>query len=131
MRAKYCCDSKAYERYYLNQVGNGTFSGPRYQQGYGLGNIFSSLAKSVVPLMKSGAKAIGKQVLQSGVGFASDVMSGKNVRQAAVDRAKAAGKQLVNQARSKVLGELRQSRKRKRSQRVQKAKRKRHKDIFS
>ena len=131
MRAKYCCDAKAYERYYLNQVGNGVFSGPRYQQGYGLGNIFSSLAKSIVPLMKSGAKAIGKQVLHSGVGFASDVLSGKDVKQAAVERAKSAGQQLMTQARNKVLGGQRPSRKRKRSARVQKVKRKRHHDIFS
>ena len=128
MRAKYCCDAKAYEHYYLNQVGNGVFAGPRYQQGYGLGNIFSSLAKSFVPLMKSGAKAIGKQVLQSGVGFASDVLSGKEVKQAAVDRAKSAGQQLLSQARNNILST---PRKRKRPPRVQKAKRKRRLDIFS
>ena len=87
MRAKYCCDSQAYQNYYLNQVGHGYFNGERYQQGYGLGNIFSSIAKTVLPLVKSGSKAIGKQVLNSGVGFASDVLSGKNAKQAAIDRA--------------------------------------------
>ena len=69
MRTKYCCDVTAHENYYLNQIGHGTpyFSGAAYQKGYGLGGIFSSIAKSVVPLIKSGAKAVGKQVLQSGV----------------------------------------------------------------
>ena len=58
MRVKYCCDAKAYENYYLSQVGHGMpyFSGARIQQGYGLGNLFSSIAKSVLPLVKSGAK---------------------------------------------------------------------------
>ena len=69
MRVKYCCDAKAYENYYLSQVGHGMpyFVGARVQQGYGLGNLFSSIAKSVLPLVKKGAKTLGKQVLQSGV----------------------------------------------------------------
>ena len=49
MRVKYCCDAKAYENYYLSQVGHGMpyFSGARVQQGYGLGNMFNSIDKSV------------------------------------------------------------------------------------
>ena len=92
MRAKYCCDSQAYQNYYLNQVGHGLphFSGARYLQAYDLGNIFSSIAKIVLPLVKNGAKAIGKQVLHSEVCFCSDVLSGKNVKQTAIDCAKSA-----------------------------------------
>ena len=58
MRVKYCYDAKAYESYYLSQVGDGMpyFAGARVQQGYGLGNLFSSIAKSVLPLIKKGAK---------------------------------------------------------------------------
>ena len=54
MRVKYCCDAKAYENYYLSQVGHGMpyFAGARVQQGYGLGNLFSSIAKSILPLVK-------------------------------------------------------------------------------
>ena len=46
------------ENYYLSQVGHGMpyFAGARVQQGYGLGNLFSSIAKSVLPLVKKGAK---------------------------------------------------------------------------
>ena len=60
MRVKYCCDAKAYENYYLSQVGHGMpyFAGARVQQGYGLGNLFSSIAKSVLPLVKKGAKTL-------------------------------------------------------------------------
>ena len=72
MRVKYCCDAKAYVNYYLSQVGHGMpcFNGAQIQQSYGLGNLFSSVAKSVLPLFKNGAKAVGKQVLRSGVNYA-------------------------------------------------------------
>jgi len=50
-----------------------------------------------MPLVKSGAKAIGKQVLKSGVGFAFDVLAGNSVKQA-IDHAKAAGSSLLHQA---------------------------------
>ena len=72
-----------------------------------------------MPLIQIGAKAIGKQALKSGVGFASDVLLGKNMKQAAIDRAKAAG------------SNLQQAVKRKNPPRVQKRKCRRKKDIFS
>ena len=121
MRAKYCCDSQAYQNYYLNQVGHGYFNDARYQQGYGLGNIFNSIAKTVLPLVKSGSKAIGKQVLRSGIGFASDVLSGK---QAAIDRAKAAGSNLLKAA-------ARKRKARPQKTRVEKRRCKKHYDIFN
>ena len=124
MRVKYCCDAKAYENYYLSQVCHGIpyFSGARVQQGYGLGNLFSSIAKSVLPLVKKGAKTLGKQVLKSGVDFASDVLQGKNVKQTAIDLAKAAGTNLLQ-----VVQQKRKAAPRK----VQKKKRKKHHDIFT
>ena len=100
-----------------------TSVGARFQQGYRLGNIFSSIAKTVLPLVKSGSKAIGKQVLRSGVGFALDVLSGKNAQQAAIDRAKAAGSNL-----SKAAARKRKARPQK--TRVEKRRRKKHHDIF-
>ena len=94
----YCCDVKAYENYYLNQLGHGNlyFSGGHLQQDYKLGNIFSAISKTIVPLIKSGAKANGKQTLKSGVGFASVVIKEKNVKQAAIDCEKAADLSLLH-----------------------------------
>ena len=125
MRTKYCCDVKAHENYYLHQVGHGApyFSGAAYQKGYGLSGIFSSIAKTVLPLVKSGAKAIGNQVLRSGVGFASDVLKGKNAKQAAIARAKSAGSNLLKAAVQK--------RKKSTRKKVQKKRRKLHDDIFA
>ena len=124
MCAKYCCDSKAYQSYYLNQVGNGGlyFSGLSFQSGYGLGSIFTSPAKSIMPLVKLGSKAISKQAWKGDLGFASDVLTGKNAKQAAVDRARAASSTLLRQAAN---------RKRKAPARLQKKRRKRSSDIFS
>ena len=98
------------------------FAGARVQQGYGLGNLFSSIAKSVLPLVKKSAKILGKQVLQSGVDFASDVLQGENIKQAAIDQAKAAGTNLLQAAQ----------RKRKAApKKIQKKKRKKHHNIFT
>ena len=72
MRHTYCCDTRAYESYYLNQVGSGGtyFNGPQYQNGYGgLSGIFNAISKTVIPLIKSGAKAIGTEQRQSHLTF--------------------------------------------------------------
>ena len=123
MRSVYCCNSASYEKYYLDQVGHGQyFSGAAFQRGYGLGNIFASLGKAILPLVKSGAKAIGKQALKSGVAFASDVLAGKNVKQAALERTKQASSTLLRQATAP---------KKRKAPRVQKKKRKKYNDIFT
>ena len=114
---------KPHESYYMRQIGHGSpyLSGAAYQKGYGLGGIFSSIAKTIMPLIKSSAKTVGKQVLRSGVGFASDVLKGKNAKQAAIDRAKSGGSHLLNAALKK----------RKRpAKKLQKKKRRRYDDIF-
>ena len=83
-----------YVRFYLDQQGRGmsVFRGSPWQmghgqKGYGLGGLFRSVARSVMPLVKSGAKALGNIALNSGANFVSDVLAGKNVKQAAKARA--------------------------------------------
>jgi hypothetical protein len=58
-------DARAYHEYYLNQAGRGypVYVGTRYQRGHGLGSIFGSLFKSAVPLLKRGAKTLGREAL--------------------------------------------------------------------
>ena len=127
MRVKYYCDVKAYKNCCLSEVGHGMpyFAGARVQQGYPLGNLFSSIAKSVFPLVKKGAKTLGKKVLQSGVEFASNVLQGKNVKRAAIDQAKAAGSNLLQAAQQRV------GKRKAAPRKVQKKKGKRHHDIFT
>ena len=95
MRPRYCCNPQLYEDYYLLQTRKGYFSDSQRQLGYGLRNIFASLGRSVLPLVKRGAKSIGKEVLKSGTNFVSDILEGKNLKQAALNRTKETGSNLL------------------------------------
>lgn len=65
-------NQRDYIEYYLDQLGNGmsgigsVYRRPRYQSGRGIGSLFSGIVRSLKPLMKSTAKAIGKQTLKTG-----------------------------------------------------------------
>ena len=58
--------------------------------GYGLGGLFRSVARTVMPMVKSGAKALGNIALNSGANFIGDVLAGKNVKEAAKARTREA-----------------------------------------
>ena len=77
--------NKDFEDYYLSQAGNGVpvFSGPRTQRGHGLGSVLGGLFKSASPLLKQGAKLLGKHALKTGIRVASDVAAGKDFKTAA------------------------------------------------
>ena len=83
-----------YVRYYLDQQGHGmpVFRGSPWQlghgqMGYGLGGLFRSIARAVMPMVKSGAKALGNIALKRGANVVGDVLAGKNVKEAAKARA--------------------------------------------
>ena len=58
------------------------FRGSAWQQGYGLGGLFRSVARAVMPMVKSGAKALGKFALNAGANLLGDVASRKNLKEA-------------------------------------------------
>lgn len=84
MRKQFCCDASRldYEDYYLNQSGNGmsVFHGARMQRGHGLGSFLSGLFRNAWPLIKTGAKAFGKQFLRTGLQIANDVVEGQELK---------------------------------------------------
>ena len=86
-----------YDDYYARQVGGALlyFTGARVQRGHGFGNVFTGLLRSVAPLIRRGAVALGKRALTTGVQIASDVVAGQNVKKAAKRRATAAGRDLM------------------------------------
>jgi hypothetical protein len=90
MRRQYCCDASrlAYEDYYLQQSGNGmpVFQGARMQRGHGLGSILSGFFRSAWPLIQTGAKAFGKQILRTGLQIANDVSDGNNFKDSSLRR---------------------------------------------
>ena len=83
-----------YMRYYLDQQqgkGLNVFKGSPWQighgqMGYGLGGLFRSVARAIMPMVKSGAKTLGNIALSSGANFLGDVLAGKNVKKAAKSR---------------------------------------------
>ena len=99
-----------YVRYYLNQQqdhGMSVFRGSPWQMGhgqmgYGIGGLFRSLARSIMPMAKSGARALGNIALNSGKNFVGDVLAGKNVKEAAKARAKEAASTAKNEAINKL-----------------------------
>ena len=71
------------------------FTGARVQRGHGFESLFSGLLRSVAPLVRRGAVALGKRALTTGAQIASDVVAGQNVKKAAKRRATAAGRYLM------------------------------------
>lgn len=138
MYVPYKCCEKSFEDYYAQQTGNGLeyYRGASFQRGHGLGGIFRSIFRAAVPLLKSGAKAVGKQLFHSGVGLLNDVSRGENVSTAAKRRAKEAGRQLTEKAatRMKTMIGSGRNKKRKRSRKSvisRQAKRVKVHDIFA
>ena len=99
-------EQRGYDDYYCKQAGYGlpVFVGGRHQRGRGLGSIFGGIARSLFPLLKSGAKTLLREGAKTGVQVASDVISGQNVKKALRRRAGESGKRLLNKAVSRFTG---------------------------
>lgn len=74
------------------------FRGPVLQRGYGLGNMFKSLSRSLMPTLKEGMKALGKSALHTGLDVLQDVSRGENFKESAKRRMKEQGMELFDQA---------------------------------
>jgi hypothetical protein len=98
---------EVFRQYFLAQAeqtgfGGGSFSGTPYQRGHGLGSMFSGLLRSVFPLFKSAAKAVGKTALKTGLAVASDALHGRDVAESFKDHGRAAASELVDKAQEKL-----------------------------
>lgn len=139
MYIPYQCCKKSFEDYYTQQLGSGLsyYQGTPYQKGYGFGGLFRSFFRSAVPLFKSGAKAIGKQLFHSGIDVLNDITKGEDIKVSAKRRLKQAGQQLTDKAADKMktmIGSGKRNKKRKQSHRhiiKRSAKKVKAHDIFS
>lgn len=139
MLVPYQCCNHSFEDYYTHQTGSGLnyYQGSPFQKGYGFGGLFRSLFRAAVPLFKSGAKAVGKQLFHTGVDMLGDMSRGENIKVAAQRRFKEAGKNLTDKAANKMktmIGSGRKNKKRKRQQKSisrPKAKKVKAHDIFA
>ena len=90
--------SAFYKDYYRQQIGHGlsVFSGATTQRGHGIGGFFSSLLKGAMPLLKSGAKNIGRELLSTGVNVAKDLLNGEQPKKALKRRFASSGVSLLD-----------------------------------
>ena len=90
-------DAMNYNEYYAQQVGGALpyFAGARVQRGHGFGSLLGGLLRTVAPLIKRGALALGNRALKTGTQIAGDVLAGENIRTAAKRRTKTAGRDLL------------------------------------
>ena len=84
----------------------------------------------MLPLLKSGAKAVGKEALKSGTQFLGDILEGNNVKQVAATRAKTARKNLFRSALSHFSDSPPGERQRKRKRKTKTKSVTRKRDIF-
>ena len=88
MRKPYCCEGSRhlFDQYYSRQQSGGgefpVYVGRYRQRGHGLGNIFGSLFRRVLPFLKSFAP----HALRAGANIVDDVSKGKTWKDAAIDR---------------------------------------------
>ena len=95
-------------RYPVGQMGYGDlpgYRGSRYQRGYGIGSLLGSLFRAATPLLKSGAKALVKQGARFGTEVVSDVIEGRNIKEAARER----GAQVARRVGRKAVGKVRRA----------------------
>jgi hypothetical protein len=100
MKPPYRSNGKYFQDYYLRKAGHGypVITGGRFQRGHGMGSIFGGLFKAAMPLLKSGAKTLGRETLKTGLNIAGDVVQGKNLKQAAKTRLKTTGQRMLQRA---------------------------------
>ena len=78
------------------------FHGVRVQRGYGLGRLLKGLFRAAVPLLKQGARAVGRTALKTGARVANDMLQGQNLKSSLKTRGLQARQELQNKAKKKV-----------------------------
>ena len=94
-----------YTEYYLRQAEGKDYGGgytSSSQKGDGLGSFLGGLFRRVLPLFKSGAKALGKGALSTGVNLLRDAITGKSMKDSMRTRITEAGGNLTTKAARKM-----------------------------
>lgn len=79
------------------------YIGSPYQRGHGIGSFLGGLFRRIIPLLKQGARAVGKEALRAGVTVASDIMdNGIQPREAFKTRLRESGANLTRKAEEKI-----------------------------
>lgn len=93
-----------WDEYFQTQAEQGghgmMFQGSQFQRGYGLGSIFQSLFRFLVPIGKTIGRAVGQEALHAGTNLAGDLLDGAKAGDALKTRGREAGKNLVNRTKA-------------------------------
>ena len=93
---------------YGRQYGSGSnfhytaFSGTPYQRGSGIGSLFRSLMRYLIPLGKQAGAAIGRQGLDTGARVLTGVLDGKDLKETLVEESRTGLKNLLDKASSNI-----------------------------
>lgn len=94
-----------YHHYYSHQAGTGVgivYRGIPHQRGHGIGSFLGGLFRSVFPLLKSGAKAIGSEALNAGMGLLTDVINARPLNDSIKTQLKNVSANLKRRADNKI-----------------------------
>lgn len=94
-----------YEHYYSHQAGSGVgivYKGAPLQRGHGIGGFLGGIIRSVLPLLSSGVKTVGKEFLNAGVGLLGDMVQARPMKESIKDRLKEVGGNLKRKADEKI-----------------------------
>ena len=82
--------------------GYNVFRGIPYQRGAGVGSLFRSLMRRLLPIGKQIGVALGRQGLESGNRVLTSVLDGKDVKESLVNEGKAGLKNLLEKAANNI-----------------------------
>lgn len=103
-----------YDAYFDTQTGGGVgragyggishvYIGSPNQRGHGIGSFLGGLFRRIIPLLKQGARTVGKEALRSGINVANDVLDkGIHPREAFKTRLRESGTNLKRKAEEKI-----------------------------
>uniref|UniRef100_A0ABD2VTE7 Uncharacterized protein n=1 Tax=Trichogramma kaykai TaxID=54128 RepID=A0ABD2VTE7_9HYME len=95
-----------YLYYYNEQVGGGirnVYVGAPRQRGRGVGGWLGGVFRTIIPYIKSGAKAVGKEAARAGVQILSDMSRGDMTLHESVHaRSRESGRKLAKKAGEKL-----------------------------
>ena len=97
-----------YIHYYDEQAGGGAgiknvYTGSTFQRGSGIGSFLGGLFRKIVPYLASGAKAVGKEAVRTGLNVLDDVGNKRaNFKESLNARVRESGKNLKRKAADKI-----------------------------
>lgn len=84
------------------QYGGAYYVGVPYQRGYGIGSVFKSLYRFLLPITEQIGKEIGKEGFATSVRFLNDIIQGQSPKEALVTESKEGLKNLLKKGSDKL-----------------------------